>query len=53
VEQTQLGVNSSVYVPGPYSQRAEPGVQDFVDWYTTEMQMQLTDGPERLRVVAD
>ena len=52
VEQTQLGVNSTVYEPGPYSQRAEFGVQDFIDWYTTEMQSQLTDGPGRLHAVA-
>lgn len=42
VEQNQLGVNSRAYEPGPYSQTIEFGVQDFIDWYTGEMQHQLT-----------
>jgi glycine betaine catabolism A len=32
-EQNQRGVNSSAYVPGPYSESYEFGVINFVDWY--------------------
>jgi glycine betaine catabolism A len=32
-EQNQRGINSSAYVPGPYSESYEFGVINFVDWY--------------------
>jgi Rieske 2Fe-2S family protein len=37
-ENNQAGINSRAYQPGPYSQTIEFGVQNFVDWYTGQMQ---------------
>ncbi len=34
VEQTQRGVNSPAFRPGPYSATEEEGVIQFIDWYT-------------------
>jgi Rieske 2Fe-2S family protein len=39
----QAGVNSRFYRPGPYSDYAEGGPGQFVDWYVEQMQAQ----PER------
>lgn len=36
-EQTQKGVNSRFYVPGPYSPFAEISVRTFIDWYLTQI----------------
>lgn len=33
VEDNQRGINSPIYVPGPYSPVHESGVMDFVEWY--------------------
>ncbi len=33
VEENQRGINSPAYLPGPYSQVQEGGVNQFVDWY--------------------
>ncbi len=52
VEENQLGINSTAYEPGPYSQQIEMGVQSFIDWYTTEMKGQLGGEGTRLRVAA-
>ncbi|MCG8445431.1 MAG: aromatic ring-hydroxylating dioxygenase subunit alpha [Hyphomicrobiales bacterium] len=41
VEQTQRGVSSSAYVPGPHSDAVEFGVIHFVDWYTRTMETGL------------
>jgi Rieske 2Fe-2S family protein len=38
VERNQQGVNSLGYMPGPYSQDAEAGVINFVEWYCREME---------------
>jgi Rieske 2Fe-2S family protein len=43
-EENQIGVNSSGYIPGPYSKLHEAGVNQFVDWYCRFMQRQLV-GP--------
>jgi Rieske 2Fe-2S family protein len=36
-ENNQAGIRSSRYRPGPYSSIAEPGVEQFVDWYLRQM----------------
>ncbi|MEO7939319.1 MAG: aromatic ring-hydroxylating dioxygenase subunit alpha [Burkholderiaceae bacterium] len=36
-ENNQAGINSKAYEPGPYSPTIEFGVQNFIDWYTSEM----------------
>lgn len=41
-EDNQRGINSYAYEPGPYSQTIEFGVQNFIDWYTEELQLQLS-----------
>ena len=40
-ENNQAGINNKAYEPGPYSPTIEFGVQNFIDWYTTEMQAGL------------
>lgn len=40
-ENNQAGINSQGYEPGPYSPTIEFGVQNFVDWYTSEMALGL------------
>ncbi len=45
VEENQIGVNSSRYIPGPYSKR-EYGTADFISWYLARLQ-----GKQELRVV--
>jgi Rieske 2Fe-2S family protein len=42
VEETFRGVSSPAYVPGPFSEIAENGVCQFVDWYCEKMERQLT-----------
>ncbi|SBS32192.1 Anthranilate 1,2-dioxygenase large subunit [Marinomonas aquimarina] len=41
VEETFLGVQSPAYVPGPFSDIAENGVCQFVDWYCDIMKKRL------------
>lgn len=33
VEENQAGINSPAYEPGPYSEKQESGVMQFIDWY--------------------
>lgn len=49
-ENNQAGINSKAYEPGPYSPHIEFGVQNFIDWYTTEMAelAQTVQTPQRL-----
>ncbi|HXH01843.1 MAG TPA: aromatic ring-hydroxylating dioxygenase subunit alpha [Candidatus Competibacteraceae bacterium] len=51
-EDNQRGINSKAYEPGPYSPAIEFGVQNFIDWYSSEMLRQLSGETERMRVVA-
>jgi len=44
VEETFRGVSSPAYIPGPFSDIAENGVCQFVDWYCEKMERQLTSG---------
>jgi len=41
IERNQEGVNSRGYEPGPYSEKDEPGVIRFVDWYCSVIERQL------------
>ncbi|MGB3280096.1 MAG: aromatic ring-hydroxylating dioxygenase subunit alpha [Pseudorhodobacter sp.] len=41
VEENQKGINSPGYLPGPYSQAQEGGVNQFVDWYCRTLQDRL------------
>lgn len=41
VEENQKGINSPGYIPGPYSQLQEGGVNQFVDWYCRTLQNRL------------
>ncbi len=43
VEETFRGVSSPAYVPGPFSDIAENGVCQFVDWYCDTMKKKLAD----------
>ncbi|WP_027857677.1 aromatic ring-hydroxylating oxygenase subunit alpha [Marinobacterium jannaschii] len=43
VEETFRGVSSPSYIPGPFSDIAENGVCQFVDWYCDTMKAKLTD----------
>ncbi len=43
VEETFRGVSSPAYVPGPFSDVAENGVCQFVDWYCDTMKRRLTE----------
>jgi glycine betaine catabolism A len=43
VEETFRGVSSPSYIPGPFSDLAENGVCQFVDWYCATMQKKLAD----------
>lgn len=47
VEETQRGVASPAFRPGPYSVRQEGGVRQFVDWYAGAM-LRHAGGPRRL-----
>ncbi|MEZ5674487.1 MAG: aromatic ring-hydroxylating dioxygenase subunit alpha [Thalassovita sp.] len=42
VEENQKGVASPGYIPGPYSQVQEGGVNQFVDWYCNAFAKHLT-----------
>ncbi|MEO9273737.1 aromatic ring-hydroxylating dioxygenase subunit alpha [Marinomonas sp. 5E14-1] len=42
VEETYRGVQSPAYVPGPFSEVAENGVCQFVDWYCKTMAQRLS-----------
>ena len=43
VEETFRGVSSPAYIPGPFSDVAENGVCQFVDWYCELMEQRLTE----------
>ncbi|WP_298723122.1 aromatic ring-hydroxylating dioxygenase subunit alpha [uncultured Oceanisphaera sp.] len=43
VEETFQGTGSPSYIPGPYSDIAENGVCQFVDWYCDTMKKKLND----------
>ena len=43
VEESFIGVTSPTYQPGPFSDTAENGVCQFVDWYCDRMKMALSD----------
>ena len=45
-ENNQAGINNKAYEPGPYSPQIEFGVQNFIDWYTTEMQANAPTAPD-------
>jgi len=47
VEENQQGINSPGYVPGPYSQIQEGGVNQFIDWYCRTLRENLP-APSRL-----
>jgi stachydrine N-demethylase len=49
VEENQVGVTSPAYEPGPYSQKQESGVIQFIDWYIARMTASLS-GQARLAV---
>ena len=42
-QENQIGVNSPAYEPAPYSPIHEDGVSQFVDWYCTHLEEQLTE----------
>lgn len=50
VEENQKGINSPAYLPGPYSQKQESGVIQFVDWYANTMLDRLSG---RARIAAE
>ncbi len=52
VEDNQFGINSPAYEPGPYSQAAEGGVQQFVEWYCSFMDKALNGDRATLSRVA-
>ena len=47
VEENQVGINSPAYEPGPYSQKQESGVIQFIDWYVAKMTATLS-GPSKI-----
>lgn len=47
VEEHQAGINSPACEPGPYSQKQESGVIQFVDWYLNSLGQRIA-GPSRL-----
>ena len=42
-QENQIGVNSPVYDPAPYSPVHEDGVMQFVEWYCTHLEERLLD----------
>jgi Rieske 2Fe-2S family protein len=42
-QENQIGVNSPVYEPAPYSSIQEGGVAQFVDWYSTHLEERLLE----------
>lgn len=50
IERNQRGVSSAGYRPGPYSQEAELGVINFVDWYCDTMTKFLDPARKGLRM---
>jgi Rieske 2Fe-2S family protein len=40
-EENQLGINSTGYQPGPYSETYEFGIINFMDWYSSVIQKNL------------
>lgn len=52
-EENQRGINSIGYEPGPYSERFEFGVIDFVDWYAERMLANLGSPASPLKIVAN
>ena len=51
VEENQIGINSPAYEPGPYSEKQESGVTQFIDWYLRSMSRAVS-GPES-RIAAE
>ena len=51
VEETQRGVDSPAYEPGPYAPAHEDGVVQFVDWYAHSMAEYLDGARRTLRSV--
>ena len=47
VEENQAGINSPAYEPGPYSQKQESGVIQFINWYLATMRRGVS-GPSRM-----
>ena len=43
VEEMQIGASSPTYEPGPFSDEAENGVCQFVDWYCDTMKTALSE----------
>lgn len=43
VEENQAGINSPAYEPGPYSQKQESGVIQFIDWYLATLSRRTAD----------
>lgn len=50
-EDNQAGINSKAYQPGPYSERIEFGVRNFIDWYCQELEAQIDRETPELQVV--
>lgn len=46
VEENQAGINSPAYEPGPYSQKQESGVIQFIDWYVAKMTAAVSSLPK-------
>lgn len=49
-EENQRGINSVAYEPGPYSETAEFGVIDFLQWYNEQMLFNLGHRAEVLKL---
>lgn len=47
VEENQAGINSPAYEPGPYSEKQESGVRQFIDWYVRRLTGALA-GPAKM-----
>lgn len=47
VEENQAGINSPAYEPGPYSQKQESGVIQFIDWYLATLSRRIA-GPSKI-----
>ena len=52
VEESQVGVSSPTYEPGPYAYAQEDGVRQFIDWYSRSLESYLTTADARHAHVA-
>jgi Rieske 2Fe-2S family protein len=52
VQESQIGVSSPTYQPGPYSHPQESGVSQFVDWYCERLRSRLEQSSCNLTDVA-